>query len=631
MVRTMTRLTLLLSACLLFDQKSYQLYGIAETTHECHAKSETCPYDGAAADPIHDLTGCRLVLGTRRHDGVTGRKFGVFANAPLMRGMSLIASRGDITGDLVLHLIDVPEEETTSKSDASQLNKWLSLGFLLDASSSGYGGNYEGNGRVLTALPGLGMLASSYYDGETFVDADAATRNTISSPRKGPSIWASIPTTDEANHPRRYSPLAGSFALNYNLTFRATRPISHHEEVTVDRSGWFRRNSLPRVENEISNVDASMINQNENGVCLDAIIYPSRANHGRGAFASRFVPEGSVLAYSPVLPIPRDELRYLRKKERMKEDVKLREQLLLNYCFGHSNSSVLLFPYGPIVNYINHAPSVIVQNSEEETDAAVANVRVRWSEKLCQKDDGVDPRTMTPSELWERLTPDGLVFEYVALRNIQPYEEILLDYGSAWSDAWKEHEKRWKVDPLNHVGGSESASESKSNDYSPAYIMDDVASNLRTAEEQLQFPYPEYVFTACFYRYEHTKVSNNEVKSTAKSLSEATPWKMSRGLFDMINLRPCKIIAREPAIDRHSQQQGGKNFYTAIIQNRPGLSEIERIPKGVKHIVSGIPREAIRFVDRPYSSDEHLEGAFRHNIGLEETGIFPKSWLDYEG
>eukprot|EP00804_Cyclotella_cryptica_P006608 CCRYP_008572-RA/>CCRYP_008572-RA protein AED:0.35 eAED:0.35 QI:0/-1/0/1/-1/1/1/0/125 len=120
--------------------------------------------------------------------------------------------------------------------------------------------------------------------------------------------------------------------------------------------------------------------------------------------------------------------------------------------------------------------------------------------------------------------------------------------------------------------------------------------------------------------------SNNKGKSPIKTLYKTTPWKMSRGLFDMGNSRPCKVIAREPATDRHSQS--GKNFYTAIIQNRPGLSEIERIPKGVKHIASGVPRESFRFVDRLYSSDEHLDGVFRHFIGLDETGIFPKPWLD---
>jgi hypothetical protein len=579
------------------------------------------------------LSGCHLVLAERiQRSNENGRNFGVYANAPLVRGVpiSLPAQQSDIAGDLVLHLIDIPEDDSTN--GMSQLSKWVASGYLLDATSSGYGGNFEGNGRVLTALPGFGMLASSYVESE--VDGpnhkgDATTSNIMG----GPNIWASIPTADEANHPRRYSPVAGSFALNYNLTFRATRSLDVGEEILVDRSGWFRRNSFQgQLDKNPGLDDANQTNQYSNGVCVDTLIYPAHAKNGRGAFASKFIPNGSIVAYSPILPLPREELRYLRKKERKKKDVIWRDQLLLNYCFGHKNSSVLLFPYGQFVNFINHAPS-LERLGSDEAEAGVANVQVRWSDGLCRsdstRDNEVDPRIMTPAELWNRSSLDGLVLEYIALQDIQPNEEILLDYGPAWSTAWEEHVKRWKNDPLNHVGGPDATSESTSSDYSPAYIMEDVISNLRTAKEQLQFPYPDNVFTACFYRYDRSDEVNGEVKSSARTLNEATPWKMSRGLFDMTNLRPCKVIAREPATDRNTgQQQGSKNFYTAIIQNRPGLSENERIPKGVKHIVSGIPREAFRFVDRPYSSDEHLEGAFRHAMGLEETGIFPESWFD---
>jgi len=35
-----------------------------------------------------------------------------------------------------------------------------------------------------------------------------------------------------------------------------------------------------------------------------------------------------------------------------------------------------------------------------------------------------------------------LAFEYVALRDIRKGEEILLDYGQLWQDAWSEFEDR---------------------------------------------------------------------------------------------------------------------------------------------------------------------------------------------
>jgi len=233
--------------------------------------------------------------------------------------------------------------------------------------------------------------------------------------------------------------------------------------VWVDRWWWHQRLALGLAN------DKDIINNNhddnynykkdvrqlrQQGTCLDNL-QPGRSSHpdhGRGAMASRFLPKGSIVAPVPVLPVPRDELRYLRKKEwkevekwrkkkrkemelktitnlddqtkaesreqgvgkkvnTIEEDdgdnteaalppgMKWRQQLLLNYCFGHVNSSVLLFPYGLFVNFINHAPSEVVRNlGDEKYDAPVANVGLRWSDRWVERDtvSGKDPRTMSP-------------------------------------------------------------------------------------------------------------------------------------------------------------------------------------------------------------------------------------------
>ncbi|KAL7447483.1 hypothetical protein ACHAXM_011395 [Skeletonema potamos] len=491
-----------------------------------------------------------------------------------------------------------------------------------------------------------------------------------------PNVWASIPENDEASHPRYQSQLAGSFALHYNLTHQVTRPggLEAGDEVLVDRSGWHRKRALmldraaAAVDDDDGNNDKIAMTVEhlfEHGTCLDNI-YPGTSTHGygRGALASRVIPNGSIVAPVPVLPLPREELKYLRMKEWKKvtsfrkkllkensgtsdgdgkgynaaeeelplpPDVEWRQQLMLNYCYGHEQSSVLLFPYGIFVNYINHAPL-----TSESSNGPVANVKLRWSERLMNTTASTnksDLRSLTPSQLWaQSTTPEGLVLELVALKDLQPNEEILLDYGSIWSKAWKEHSDQYPDSVLKLADDHTLEKE-----YSPAYIMDDVVTNLRTAEEQVQFPYPENVFTACFYRYRYDNETTTKNDAVNKDKTKATPWKMSLGLFDMTNLRPCKVISREPANDRFAtpqqlQQQGqppqGEMLYTAIIQNRPGLEANERIPKGTKHVVSGIPRAAFRFVDRPYTSDIHLDGAFRHNIGVENVGIYPDVWLD---
>jgi hypothetical protein len=642
---------------------------------------------------------CRLLLSPRPSSSSSSsqdtdddtRKYGIYSAVTIPKNHPLTP----LGGDLVLHLIDVrtsssscDEHKTcdngnTEQQTSSQLQKWKKYGYIQEAATSGHGGNYEGLGDIWTVLPGVSMLGASpsassdngdESSGESTTESSTIEVTGDSTGRQGgkrPNIWASIPENDEASHPRYQSPLAGSFALHYNLTHQVTIPggLEAGDEVLVDRSGWHRNRALTldkaasTVNDGNNDITAMSVEHLFNhGTCLDNI-YPGTSTHGygRGALASRVIPSGSIVAPVPVLPLPREELKYLRMKEWKKvtsfrkrllkenanreedddvadvteeelplpPDVEWRQQLMLNYCYGHEQSSVLLFPYGVFVNYINHAPS-----TSESSDGPVANVKLQWSERLMNTTTSTnsDLRSLTPSRLWEQsTTPEGLVLELVALKDIQPDEEILLDYGSIWSKAWKEHSDQYPDSILKLADDHTLEKE-----YSPAYIMDDVVTNLRTAEEQVQFPYPENVFTACFYRYDNeTTTKNNDTVN--KDKTKATPWKMSLGLFDMTNLRPCKVISREPANDRFAtpqqlQQQGqppqGKMLYTAIIQNRPGLPANERIPKGTKHVVSGIPRGAFRFVDRPYTNDIHLDGAFRHNIGAEEAGIYPEVWLD---
>lgn len=400
------------------------------------------------------------------------RTLGVYLSSHLPKGAPLTV-RG---GDMMLALIDVDpfldrgvghngtasavswrsgddgNDNTNGNGNGNAINsgtkrnkttfaQWNDHGYLQHAPTSPHGGNYEGLGTVANVLPGLGMLAS---------DPPRADLR--------PNVWAGIPEADEADLPRLVHPAAGSFALQYNLTYFVTAKegIGEGGEVWVDRWGWHQRFALGLVngndiinDNDKYNYKKDIGQLRQQGACLDNL-QPGRSSHtdhGRGAMATRFLPKGSVVAPVPVLPIPRDELRYLQKKEwkevgkwrkkkRKKMEVKTmrnlddqteeergkkvetiededndnmevalppgmkwRRQLLLNYCFGHVNSSVLLFPYGLFVNFINHAPSEDVMNlGDEKYEVPMANVGLRWSDKWVERDpdSGKDPRTMSP-------------------------------------------------------------------------------------------------------------------------------------------------------------------------------------------------------------------------------------------
>ena len=90
----------------------------------------------------------------------------------------------------------------------------------------------------------------------------------------------------------------------------------------------------------------------ENGKCVDNIISKQSTikGAGRGAFASRDLPKGTVITGSPLhhIPIKEDFIPLFRTirtdnpaEERRQE---FGNQLQLNYCFGHTESTLLLCP-----------------------------------------------------------------------------------------------------------------------------------------------------------------------------------------------------------------------------------------------------------------------------------------------
>jgi len=238
-----------------------------------------------------------------------------------------------------------------------------------------------------------------------------------------------------------------------------------------------------------------------------------------------------------------------------------------------------------------------------------ANVRLRWSTSKELYGGGVDPdwfQTKTVDELLaSRQQPGGagILLELVALVDIHPGEEILLDYGDAWARALDRHKESWEPVP----GAQASA---------PSYVFDDVIQKLRTEKELKEHPYPDNIFTSCYYRYSDNK-EEAEKQESSKDDVTAFRWRGTRGLLEPSNLRPCSVLQR-------NEEEG---TFTVRIRNRYGLVDAERIPRGAMHIVTHVPRFAIRFSDKILTTDQHLENAFRHEIGIPDE-IFPEQWKD---
>lgn len=168
----------------------------------------------------------------------------------------------------------------------------------------------------------------------------------------------------------------------------------------------------------------------EHGRCQDHIRpgISTLPHAGRGAFATRDLPRGTVVGHAPLVHVAvrgEDIFRVTYNHSATNRpdagaNNYTRPDLVVNYSFGHRNSTLHLTPYGAMVNYINHGGT-----------GDGANVRVEWpsNEMVAHKPEWL---TKDISFLRDTIDKIGLSFDYVATRDIREGEEVLMDYGDEW-------------------------------------------------------------------------------------------------------------------------------------------------------------------------------------------------------
>lgn len=469
-----------------------------------------------------------------------------------MHLFELLMWNNTYSGDVIIHIPD-PSPRTAHKM------RRLIWEYLWDGQETG--GHYEGL-RVMSISGGVGTLA-----------------NGVS---KGHNLIHGFPSVDDAGLKRGISPGAGAVSHHHNYTWIANKHLVAGDELLVEYgAGWFKERGF---DGTVSPRKFNVEHLREVGYCVDNIFSRSSLieGAGRGAFASRDLERGTVLAPLPLIPLSRTSLEMV--KERQDGSISISTQLLQNYCVGHMNSSLLLYPYSHGANYINH-------------DSTKANVQLRWSEGSSAYFDK------------PLLETSQLMLELVATRPISKNEELYLDYGDNWEKAWKDYASAWqpREEDINHVSAETMNS-------------DENFSVLRTQKEQQSKPYPADVFTSCYYRFSDCAKDIRQSSASETPVRSGAKWKPE--MIVLRNLRPCIVVNREET----SNIDGQSYIYVVHAMNRPTLDQVERIPKGHIHLVTHVPRHAIVFSDKTYTSDQHLENAFRREIDL--GGIFPEQWKD---
>jgi hypothetical protein len=344
----------------------------------------------------------------------------------------------------------------------------------------------------------------------------------------------------------------------------------------------------------------------QNGLCLDNL-RPGDSTvrqAGKGAFATRRIMAGHVIAPMPVVQILRRDLEVYEATEPIdNEDGPLNPtmikylgtQQLLNYCYGHKDSSLLLFPYSPVVNYVNH-------------HASSPNAKLRWSSLPGHRRDWL---RRSPTDL-AREPHAGLIMELVALRDILPGEEVFLDYGADWNERWHDFQLDW-YPPENGTSYISASTLNLRNEW------------LRTEEEQASDPYPyNNVFTMCYVGRERTPVRDDSLDDD----DDVYEWTYSDGIYDDTgNLFPCQVLERDIGDQDLSEVLGRRESVSPLeVLYTVRVTEDEDESDDETYFVS-VPRDAIEFFDRPYTTDLFLRKAFRHEIHLPNEMV-SREWRD---
>jgi hypothetical protein len=179
-------------------------------------------------------------------------------------------------------------------------------------------------------------------------------------------------------------------------------------------------------------------------------------------------------------------------------------------------------------------------------------------------------------------------------------QEVFLDYGDEWETAWKYHVGNWTVSNETYL--------------SAAHYNNFPEIRLPTAFELLVNPL-------------------ENMQLTVSSAFAEGKWKdhvKSGGTYDEFVLKN-PVYREDCSILRYREAKDGTILYTAAIvyekernDSEDSDSEDDANEDDINILVD-MPREAFLFYDLPYTTDMHLDNAFRHEIRIPDE-LFPLSW-----
>jgi len=360
----------------------------------------------------------------------------------------------------------------------------------------------------------------------------------------------------------------------------------------------------------------------ENGQCMS--YYNIGASQifeaGRGAFASITFKEGDIISPCPVMQMNRT-LQMI--DHRYGGEAYTMERLLLNYCYSHPETSLMLCPYGTASLSMNHAKTP----NSGDVGKFSANAKIQISSSNQQFEE---LSKLSPRELMQANASLGWFFDIVATRDIEVGEELFIDYGDDWQKAWDAHIDKWQhlvrddlapeeIEPVvKHCNASYPGIAIDAPYPTPECIASD-----STANSMLNNPEIVTVHTGCFYFPDWDQMDQY-------SQYVVLPWRYALDSATTGGLFPCKVLAKEG-----SGLKDQEKYTVMVLLDHNENGEKDEGSQSFQ-LVRGVPFNAFRRVTplwRNLSVVDHNElqpdvpRPLRHYMRLSDE-LLPIAWRD---
>jgi len=215
---------------------------------------------------------------------------------------------------------------------------------------------------------------------------------------------------------------------------------------------------------------------------------------------------------------------------------------------------------------------------------------------------------LSGTDFWEK----GLSFNIIATRDIFPGEEVFIDYGLEWEEAWDTHVEKW-IPPSTES-------------YTPISRLNSLIT-LRTPKELETNPYPDNAQMECVYwergydvDEEEDIIDNEEINEVKTIIRSGENFKRVAGRWNSHEFYPCRVVDLDVSINEKI------TYVVEVFEKREQHTNL--INKDRKSwTLNHYPRDSILFIPKKYSSDEHLKDVFRHYIPIKDDMI-PLIWKE---